>query len=136
MPWLGVGAMLASTCEVPLTSILLLFELTRDYLIILPTLAAVGISFWVSSYWKSITEESTMKKHGEFQKLCQEKDKSLHTGIVQELEDTIVVMDQGLTVDQIIVLLTKYKKKKAIIKSHGNEIHCSLKRPDPLEQAK
>lgn len=132
----GVGAMLASTCEVPLTSILLLFELTRDYLIILPTLAAVGISFWVSSYWKSITEESTMKKHGEFQKLCQEKDKSLHTGIVQELEDTIVVMDQGLTVDQIIVLLTKYKKKKAIIKSHGNEIHCSLKRPDPLEQAK
>ena len=35
--------MLASNCQVPLTSILLLFELTRDYLIILPTLAAVGI---------------------------------------------------------------------------------------------
>jgi H+/Cl- antiporter ClcA len=38
-----VAAMLASNCQVPLTSILLLFELTRDYLIILPTLAAVGI---------------------------------------------------------------------------------------------
>lgn len=51
----GVGAMLASACDVPLTSILLLFELTRDYLIILPTLAAVGISYWVSSnflIWK------------------------------------------------------------------------------------
>lgn len=35
--------MLASNCQVPLTSVLLLFELTRDYLIILPTLAAVGI---------------------------------------------------------------------------------------------
>ena len=45
----GVGAMLASNCGVPLTSILLLFELTRDYLIILPTLATVGISYWVSS---------------------------------------------------------------------------------------
>lgn len=41
--------MLASNCQVPLTSVLLLFELTRDYLIIVPTLAAVGISFYVSS---------------------------------------------------------------------------------------
>jgi H+/Cl- antiporter ClcA len=119
----GVGAMLASTCEVPLTSILLLFELTRDYLIILPTLAAVGISFWVSSYWKSITEEKTMKKTGEI----------YNADIVQEFGDTIIVMDQGLTVDQIIVLLTKFKKKKAIIKSRGNEIHCSLETSDPLE---
>eukprot|EP00887_Chlorella_sp_A99_P003046 scaffold9.g3046.t1 len=45
----GVGAMLASNCAVPLTAVLLLIELTRDYLVILPTLAAVGISFWVSS---------------------------------------------------------------------------------------
>jgi len=45
----GVAAMLASNCAVPLTSVLLLFELTRDYLIIIPTLGAVGISFWISS---------------------------------------------------------------------------------------
>lgn len=45
----GVAAMLASNCAVPLTSVLLLFELTRDYLIIVPTLGAVGISFWISS---------------------------------------------------------------------------------------
>ena len=35
--------MLASNCQVPLTSILLLFELTRADLLLLPTLAAVGI---------------------------------------------------------------------------------------------
>ena len=34
--------MLAGNCAVPLTSVLLLFELTRDYLIILPTLAAAA----------------------------------------------------------------------------------------------
>jgi len=45
----GVAAMLASNCGVPLTAVLLLFELTRDYLIIVPTLGAVGISFWISS---------------------------------------------------------------------------------------
>jgi H+/Cl- antiporter ClcA len=41
----GVAAMLAANCQVPLTSVLLLFELTQDYYIILPTLAAVGISY-------------------------------------------------------------------------------------------
>ena len=33
----------------PLTSVLLLFELTHDYFIILPTLGAVGISYWIAS---------------------------------------------------------------------------------------
>ena len=46
---IGVAAMLAANCQVPLTSVLLLFELTRDYFVILPTLAAVGISYWVAS---------------------------------------------------------------------------------------
>ena len=29
---------------------LLLFELTHDYFIIIPTLASVGISYWVASF--------------------------------------------------------------------------------------
>lgn len=32
----GMAAMLASACSVPLTSVLLLFELTKDYRILLP----------------------------------------------------------------------------------------------------
>ena len=45
----GVAAMLAANCQVPLTAVLLLFELTQDYYVILPTLGAVGISYWVAS---------------------------------------------------------------------------------------
>ncbi|KAK9816460.1 hypothetical protein WJX72_000588 [[Myrmecia] bisecta] len=45
----GVAGMLAANCRVPLTAVLLLFELTHDYFIIVPTLGAVGISFWVAS---------------------------------------------------------------------------------------
>jgi H+/Cl- antiporter ClcA len=45
----GVAAMLAANCQVPLTAVLLLFELTHDYFIIVPTLAAVGISYWTAS---------------------------------------------------------------------------------------
>ncbi|XP_008796568.2 chloride channel protein CLC-e isoform X2 [Phoenix dactylifera] len=45
----GMAATLAGVCQVPLTSVLLLFELTRDYHIVLPLLGAVGLSSWISS---------------------------------------------------------------------------------------
>jgi CBS domain-containing protein len=43
----GMAAVLAATARAPLTAILLLFELTRDYRIVLPLMAAVGISVWL-----------------------------------------------------------------------------------------
>lgn len=43
----GMAAVLAGSARAPLTSILLLFELTRDYRIVLPLMAAVGLSAWV-----------------------------------------------------------------------------------------
>jgi CBS domain-containing protein len=43
----GMAAVLAGSVRAPLTSILLLFELTRDYRIVLPLMAAVGISVWL-----------------------------------------------------------------------------------------
>lgn len=46
---MGMAAMLAGVCQVPLTSVLLLFELTQDYRIILPLMWAVGVSSWIAS---------------------------------------------------------------------------------------
>ncbi|CAJ1971655.1 unnamed protein product [Sphenostylis stenocarpa] len=45
----GMAATLAGVCQVPLTAVLLLFELTQDYRIVLPLLGAVGLSTWISS---------------------------------------------------------------------------------------
>ncbi|CAN1289308.1 Chloride channel protein CLC-e [Linum perenne] len=45
----GMAATLAGVCQVPLTAVLLLFELTHDYRIVLPLLGAVGLSSWVTS---------------------------------------------------------------------------------------
>lgn len=42
----GMAAVLAGSAKAPLTAILLLFELTQNYLIILPLMAAVGVSVW------------------------------------------------------------------------------------------
>ncbi|XP_057781205.1 chloride channel protein CLC-e [Salvia miltiorrhiza] len=45
----GMAATLAGVCQVPLTAVLLLFELTQDYRIVLPLLGAVGFSAWITS---------------------------------------------------------------------------------------
>ncbi|MQM15833.1 hypothetical protein Taro_048785 [Colocasia esculenta] len=45
----GMAATLAGVCQVPLTAVLLLFELTRDYRIVLPLLGAVGLSSLIAS---------------------------------------------------------------------------------------
>ncbi|CAA2974761.1 chloride channel CLC-e isoform X1 [Olea europaea subsp. europaea] len=45
----GMAATLAGVCQVPLTAVLLLFELTQDYRIVLPLLGSVGISSWITS---------------------------------------------------------------------------------------
>jgi hypothetical protein len=44
----GAAGMLAATCGVPLTASLLVFELTRDYMTVVPTLGAAGVAAWVA----------------------------------------------------------------------------------------
>jgi H+/Cl- antiporter ClcA/CBS domain-containing protein len=52
----GMAAVLAGSAKSPLTAILLLFELTRDYRIVLPLMAAVGISVWLVERLSSVPE--------------------------------------------------------------------------------
>lgn len=51
----GMAAVLAGSARAPLTAILLLFELTRDYRIVLPLMAAVGLSVWLIEAVKPIS---------------------------------------------------------------------------------
>ncbi|OMO83840.1 Cystathionine beta-synthase, core [Corchorus capsularis] len=55
----GMAATLASVCSVPLTSVLLLFELTKDYRILLPLMGAVGLAIWVPSVTNQNKETET-----------------------------------------------------------------------------
>jgi CBS domain-containing protein len=42
-----MAAVLAGTVRAPLTAVLLLFEMTRDYRIVLPLMASVGLCVWI-----------------------------------------------------------------------------------------
>ncbi|KAF5727867.1 Chloride channel F isoform 2 [Tripterygium wilfordii] len=60
----GMAATLASVCSVPLTSVLLLFELTKDYRILLPLMGAVGLAIWVPSVANQSRETEASDAHG------------------------------------------------------------------------
>ncbi len=51
----GMAGLVASTTQAPITSIIMIFELTRDYQIILPLMLAAVISHFISA---SITDEN------------------------------------------------------------------------------
>ncbi|GMH09684.1 hypothetical protein Nepgr_011525 [Nepenthes gracilis] len=61
----GMAATLAGVCQVPLTSVLLLFELTQDYRIVLPLLGAVGFSSWITSSRTRRMDSANPKKINE-----------------------------------------------------------------------
>ncbi|CAK9142835.1 unnamed protein product [Ilex paraguariensis] len=58
----GMAATLAGVCQVPLTAVLLLFELTQDYRIVLPLLGAVGLSSWITSGHTGRRDSDTAKQ--------------------------------------------------------------------------
>jgi H+/Cl- antiporter ClcA/CBS domain-containing protein len=43
----GMAAVLAGSARAPLTAVMLMFEMTRDYRIVLPLMAAAGLSMWL-----------------------------------------------------------------------------------------
>ncbi|MFQ4140930.1 chloride channel protein [Chlorogloeopsis sp. ULAP02] len=55
----GMAAVLAASVRAPLTAILLLFELTRDYRIVLPLMAAVGLSVWLVERFKPTSNSNS-----------------------------------------------------------------------------
>ncbi|XP_024933382.3 chloride channel protein CLC-e isoform X2 [Ziziphus jujuba] len=73
----GMAATLAGVCQVPLTAVLLLFELTQDYRIVLPLLGAVGLSSWITS--------------GQLRRKDAWENKKLNQGITRDLQEPNMV---------------------------------------------
>ena len=57
----GMAGVLAGICRVPLTAILLLFELTHDYRIIVPLMGTVGVASWVAGAAERSSNENNKR---------------------------------------------------------------------------
>lgn len=88
----GMAATLAGVCQVPLTAVLLLFELTQDYRIVLPLLGAVGLSSWVTSGQtrrRDVKENKKLKQDSSNTK--QLTTKASYIGDLCEIESSLCV---------------------------------------------
>ncbi|KAI7992496.1 Chloride channel protein CLC-e, partial [Camellia lanceoleosa] len=108
----GMAATLAGVCQVPLTAVLLLFELTQDYRRVLPLLEAVGLSSWITSGHTSRTERDTKKlEEGNAYPTIQPKMSSCNLNELSA-KTTLFYSCRGSNPITILHKIKKNKKKK------------------------
>jgi H+/Cl- antiporter ClcA/predicted transcriptional regulator len=132
----GMAAVLASTVRAPLTATLLLFEMTRDYRIVLPLMAAVGLSVWLVEPLKSQPIKLPIERREQPEPIeekpavdplelraADRKQEILKTIAVSEametdfleLSDSLPVLDAGLE-------LIQHQRHSALVMTDNNEL--------------
>ncbi|CAH8345115.1 unnamed protein product [Eruca vesicaria subsp. sativa] len=102
----GMAATLAGVCQVPLTSVLLLFELTQDYRIVLPLLGAVGMSSWITSGQSKRqetreTKETTKRNSQESVHPLTTSEEGSSTSNLCEVESSLCVDDSSIQTEEM-----------------------------------
>jgi CBS domain-containing protein len=119
----GMAAVLAASARAPLTAILLLFELTRDYRIILPLMAAVGLSAWLIERFKPLSlNASALQASG----LNMQSDESLdllrHLPVYQVMHQNFLSLPTSMSVIQAGLTLTRHQSRSALVVDEMNEL--------------
>ena len=112
----GMAAVLAATVNAPLTSILLLFEMTRDYRIVLPLMAAVGLSAWLAEQLNHRPERGSNLKQIESNPEQDRVQKVLEAMLVGEaMQRDFVMLPQSMPLLQAGLSLTEQYLHSALI---------------------
>jgi H+/Cl- antiporter ClcA len=114
----GMAAVLAASARAPLTAILLLFELTRDYRIILPLMAAVGFSVWLVERLKPIAHNvSTPQSTGLTLNTELDEDfEQLHKlTVFQAMRRNVLTLPCSLPILQAGMALINYQVRSALV---------------------
>lgn len=119
----GMAAVLAGSARAPLTAILLMFELTRDYRIVLPLMAAVGLSIWLVERIKF-----TPAKSQNLQQMGINVEKDQNREILQEISVAEAMHQQSpvlsglLPVIEAGLALTSSQSRSALVVDDGDRI--------------
>lgn len=116
----GMAAVLAGSVRAPLTSILLLFELTRDYRIVLPLMAAVGLSVWLVDYLKPMATGLNLQQMG-VNVDSDYRQELLHQLRVEEaMQVNVLILPQTMSIVEVGQILLSYHARSALVTdSHG-----------------
>ncbi len=107
-----------STLEFPL-----LFEMTRDYRIVLPLMAAVGLSVW---FVDLNTPDSTSSS--KLQQLCLNVEKDQNLEILQQMlvleamNQSVLMLPKALSVLEAGLSLTRDRSRSALVMDEANQL--------------
>ena len=120
----GMAAVLAASARAPLTAILLLFELTRDYRIVLPLMAAVGLSVWLVEL-RSPLAIAGSNLHLPLD-LNVEKDQNLEILpqmlVVEAMNNSVLMLPAALPVLQAGLSLTHERRRSALVMDEAEQL--------------
>ncbi len=118
----GMAAVLAGTARAPLTSVLLMFELTRDYRIVLPLMAAVGLSMWLVERWKPTPKNQNLQQL----ELNVEKDPNLEIlaqiTVAEAMQQPAMLLNGSLSVLEAGLALTAAQCRSALVVNEAEEL--------------
>lgn len=119
----GMAAVLAASARAPLTAILLLFELTRDYRIILPLMAAVGLSVWLVDRLKPVTGATTTVPATVLSPELEESESILRQLPVREaMHHNVLTLPKTMSVLQAGLSLTRNELRSALVVDDAEQL--------------
>lgn len=119
----GMAAVLAGSVQAPLTSILLLFELTRDYRIVLPLMAAVGFSAWLVERLKSAKQSSSdWKKMEPSAEKDRQAEKLKQIAVADAMQTKVLLVPETFPVLEAGLLLTQHHSHSALVVDHTKQL--------------
>ncbi|MFN4195811.1 MAG: chloride channel protein [Thermosynechococcus sp.] len=93
----GMAAVLAASVNAPLTAILLLFEMTRDYRIILPLMAAVGLSVWLVNSFSLPKRREVPALSPSIQPQQEEQEESLpNLSVAEAMQSDVLLLNETI----------------------------------------
>jgi H+/Cl- antiporter ClcA/CBS domain-containing protein len=112
----GMAAVLAASVRAPLTAILLLFELTRDYRIILPLMAAVGLSVWLVEWLRPLTSRLPTVEPVELEKESDQRlERMQHLQVGQAMRQDYLLLSKTLSIVDGGLALIQHQTHSALI---------------------
>jgi H+/Cl- antiporter ClcA len=112
----GMAAVLAASARAPLTAILLLFELTRDYRIVLPLMAAVGLSVWLVERMKpSATSDSHLQQLNLSVETDREQEILQQISVAEAMHQAPLILSATLPIWEAGLAMTRDRRRSALV---------------------
>ncbi len=118
----GMAAVLAGSVRAPLTAILLLFELTRDYRIVLPLMAAVGLSVWLVDYLKPVATGLNLQQMGLSVNRDHQQDLLKQLRVAEAMRVNLVLLPDSLPVLEAGQALLHHHAHSALVTDAGGHL--------------